>query len=172
MHQDLLKLPILTVNKIRISGEDLYIEGKFNYMSDFYIKQIEGVSYLYQPPIFYVGNIINFNQSTLNAIFKTWKLEEHKLAVGQEFSWLYGYHQPYYINMFLDNINKWKFKEYPIPGGHTECLICDADIYSKKDCPDIENKFSYVYEEKYWICKDCFEKYLKVNSLEFITPNV
>jgi len=172
MHADLLKLPIFTVSKFENKGEDLLIEGKFNYMTDFYIGVMDGASCLYLPPVHYDGNIIDFNKSTLYALFKTWIINEHRLDAGQEFVWLYGYYQPYYLNMFIDDINKWELKEYPDPVDHDHCLVCQAHICSKKDCTHRRSKYSYVYEENNWVCNDCFEKYLKINSLEFLIPNV
>ena len=168
MHSDLLKLPIFTVDEVSSDGDAFTLRGTFNYFSDFCIANgLNGVSYLYDPPNFYTGNLVSFDKNLLSATFQTQVSAESKTKSNDQFAWLYGYYQPYHLNFILDK-SRWRKKNYDDPVDHDHCLICSRHICAQIDCKQYDSSQSYCCEKAGWLCAECFEKYVKVNSLGFL----
>lgn len=171
-HPDLLRLPIFTVSSIEVDGEDLVFEGTFSFFTDFYEANCDRVSYLYDPPLHYVGKIVRLDREHLTATFVAWADEHQQPKVGDSFCWLYGWDQPYYLNYFMD-LDLWTPQKYSDPIAHDHCLICNVHICGKRDCPDYRDEVSYHCEElgqDGWVCNSCFNKYVAASSLAFVVP--
>ena len=53
---------------------------------------------------------------------------------------------------------KWKFKKYDNEGEHDHCLICYWTISASEDS---ESGEAYFYGGSTWLCKECYEKFIK-----------
>jgi hypothetical protein len=166
-HPDLLKLPIFTVDSAVVEGDLLTIHGTFSFFTDFYEGSLGG-SFLYDPPLHYVGDVEHLDRKRLTATFTTYPIEGHEVKGGDSFCWLYGYYQPYYLNFLMDS-GLWEPVRYADPG-HEHCLICDRHICGWPECPQYRDEVSYHCEEAGWVCSLCFNRYLASNSLAFVVP--
>jgi len=63
----------------------------------------------------------------------------------------------------IDNVEwskkqKWQFKKYEEIDDHDHCLICYWTIFHSDDPEEGE---AYFYGGSTWLCKECFEKFIK-----------
>jgi hypothetical protein len=65
------------------------------------------------------------------------------------------------IKLVLDKSIQWKLQTYNQKDDHDHCSIC---------CKTIAEGMKYRLGDKTPLCVNCYENYVKIGSLEFITP--